>query len=271
MLLATWNIHYGVGDDGLYDLDRIAGILAAADIICLQEVVQGWRQNGHADQAAELAARLDRYAWFHGAFDTDASQRGGCGRVVNRRRTFGNAILSRWPIVTASGHVLPKQALREGFDLQRSVIEATIAAPAGALRIYNTHLSHVGSEARRPQIDALMALVSGAPARGPMWDNAAFEGFLFSETAPVVPSAAVLVGDLNFTPADAEYGRIASGLTDAWRLAGNAETAESFRGWGRIDHCFVSADLARHVSRAWIDSTTRASDHWPLFVELAWD
>jgi endonuclease/exonuclease/phosphatase family metal-dependent hydrolase len=271
MLLATWNIHYGVGDDGLYDLDRIAGVLAAADIVCLQEVVQGWRQNGHADQAAELAARLDRYVWFHGAFDSDAGGRSSGGRVVNRRRTFGNAILSRWPIVTATGHVLPKQALHEGFDLQRSMIEATIAPPAGALRIYNTHLSHVGSASRQPQLDALMTLITGAAARGPMWDNAAFEGFLFSDTAPVVPAAAVLMGDLNFTAADAEYGRVASGLIDAWQVVGNAETVESFRGWGRIDHCFVSAALAGRVRRSWIDTTTRASDHWPLFVELAWD
>jgi endonuclease/exonuclease/phosphatase family metal-dependent hydrolase len=270
MLLATWNIHYGVGDDGLYDLDRIAGILATADIVCLQEVVQGWRQNGYADQATELAARLDRHVWFHGAFDSDASGRDSSGRVANRRRTFGNAILSRWPIVTATGHVLPKQALREGFDLQRSVIEATIAAPAGALRIYNTHLSHVGPALRKPQLEAVLALMSGAAARGPMWDNAAFEGFLFSDTAPVVPAAAVLMGDLNFTAADAEYAHVSSALADAWRAGGNAETVESFRGWGRIDHCFVTADLAGQVTRAWIDTTTRASDHWPLFVELAW-
>jgi endonuclease/exonuclease/phosphatase family metal-dependent hydrolase len=89
------------------------------------------------------------------------------------------------------------------------------------------------------------------------------------------------MGDFNFTHADPEYpvicgdvhplrGRITpgDGLADAWTAAGNDEDRESFPGEGRIDHCFVTADVARRVRRAWIDDTTPASDHFPLFVEI---
>jgi len=268
MLLVSYNIHYCLGSDGGYDVGRVADVVAGADIICLQEVVQGWKLNFHADQAAEIAARLNRYCYFHGAFDADSSEVGEDGRIVNRRRTFGNAVLSRWPIMTAIGHALPKTALAQGFDLQRGFVEATIAAPAGPLRVYNTHLSHVSAEKRLPQLGALLQTVSSATQRGPMWDNVAIETFVFSETAPAVPERAVVMGDFNFTHRHQEYPSVCVGLDDAWRLVGNAEDRESFPGEGRIDHCFVTRSLAPAVRRAWIDQSSPASDHWPLFVEI---
>ena len=73
MLFSTYNIHYGVGADGKYDVLRIADAVAQADIICLQETVRGWLQNGYADQTAEIGRRLNRYFRFHGPMEADAS------------------------------------------------------------------------------------------------------------------------------------------------------------------------------------------------------
>jgi len=47
------------------------------------------------------------------------------------------------------------------------------------------------------------------------------------------------------------------------------EGADSFPGEGRIDPVFVTPDLAPRVTHAWIGHGTPASDHWPVFVELA--
>lgn len=282
MLFATYNIHFGLGRDHRYDVARIADVVASADVVCLQEVVQGWALNAFADQAAEIAGRLNRYVWFHGAFDADASTTGADGRIVNRRRTFGNAVLSRWPILEARGHLLPKTALPAQFDLQRGLVEAVVAAPGGAVRVYSLHFSHLTPHQRLPQVAALLDLVHGAARRGGAWDNRASNLFVFDEPAPPVPAAAVVMGDFNFTHADPEYpticgdlhpvrGRVTpgDGLADAWSAAGNAEDRDSFPGEGRIDHCFVTADLVPRVRRAWIDDTTPASDHFPLFVEFA--
>jgi endonuclease/exonuclease/phosphatase family metal-dependent hydrolase len=281
MLFATYNIHYGLGRDNRYDVARIADVVAAADVICLQEVAQGWQLNGFADQAAEIAERLNRHVWFHGAFDADSSAIGDDGRIVNRRRTFGNAVLSRWPIREARGHLLPKSALPAQFDLQRGVVEAVVAAPSGALRVYSLHLSHLTPRQRLPQLAAVLDLVASASRRGGAWDNSASGLFVFEEAAPPVPAAAVVMGDFNFTHADPEYPLVCGGahsvrdgvapgdgLTDAWVAAGNVEDRESFPGEGRIDHCFISGELAGQVMRAWIDDSTPASDHFPLFVEI---
>jgi endonuclease/exonuclease/phosphatase family metal-dependent hydrolase len=268
MLLVTYNIHFGLGADNRYDIDRVADVVAQADIVCLQEVVQGWALNAYADQAAEIAHRLDRYVWFHAPVDSDASERGPDGCLVNRRRTFGNALLSRWPIRTATGHILPKSALAAGFDLQRGFIEAMVAAPGRDLRIYNAHLTDHSPARRAPQLSTLLRVVSQARAHGPMWDNVTESLVGFGEPAPRVPDDAIIMGDFNFRPEDPEYLKVCAALADAWRLAGNAEDRHSFPQWGRIDHCFVTPSVAPHVRRAWIDDGTAASDHWPLFVEI---
>lgn len=271
MLFVTYNIHYGVGSDAGYDVARIADVVADADVACLQEVVRGWPENGHADQTVEIGTRLNRYHRFHGPMDADASTVDADGRITSRRRSFGNAIVSRWPIAWSRGVMLPKTRLAAGFDLQRGYIEAVVMAPSGPLRIYCTHLSHVSPAQRLPQVDALMEAVKECERVGGTWDGAGADSFLFHETEPAVPASAIVAGDFNFTPTDREYPRLAaSGLVDAWQAAGNGEQGvDSFPGEGRIDHVFVTPDLAPRVVRAWIDHGTPASDHWPLFVELA--
>ncbi|MDP2330756.1 MAG: endonuclease/exonuclease/phosphatase family protein [Reyranella sp.] len=281
MLFCTYNIHYGVGADGKYDVARIADAFAEADIVCLQEAVSGWAQNAHADQTAEIAERLNRYAVYHGAMESDASTVGADGRITNRRRCFGNAIVSRWPILWSRGVMLPKTRLVNMFDLQRGYVEAVIAVPSGPLRIYCTHLSHIGSQQRLPQVAALMEAINRAPVTGATWDARHQDWFMFPEPAPVVPASAIVAGDFNFTPAHPEYP-LACGapssfgpeatalhLADAWIAAGNSEEGvDSCPREGRIDHVFVTHDLAPKVRKAWIGYGTNASDHWPVFVEF---
>jgi endonuclease/exonuclease/phosphatase family metal-dependent hydrolase len=266
---ATYNIHFGVGRDGGYDLARIADAVASADLIALQEVVVGWPQNAYADQAAEIAARLNYYVVYHAPFEADSSEVGADGRVINRRRSFGNAILSRFPIIASRGHLLPKRAAPPGeFDLQRGAVEAVVETPEGPVRAYSVHFSHLSPQQRMPQVEALAGIVAEAPEHGAVWDGAANAGFAVSGAAPQPPRTCVVMGDLNFTPACAEYPRLCAGLLDAWVLAGGAADAESFPAEGRIDHCLVSRDLAGAVRGARIDTTAQGSDHWPLLVDI---
>ena len=167
--------------------------------------------------------------------------------------------------------MLPKTRLAAGFDLQRGYIEAVVMAPSGPLRIYCMHLSHVGPAQRLPQVEALMEAVKGCERAGATWDGAGSDSFMFHETALAVPTSAIVAGDLNFTPRHPEYPRVAvSGLVDAWQSAGNSEEGvDSFPGECRIDHVFVTPDLAAKVTRSWIGHGTPASDHWPVFVEFA--
>ena len=166
MLFGTYNIHYGVGADGQYDVARIADAVADADIVCLQEVTRGWPENGHADQTAEIGKRLNRYYRFHGPMEADASTVAADGTITSRRRSFGNAIVSRWPILWSRGVMLPKTRLAESFDLQRGYIEAVIAvavrAAAGLLHALEPRRRR-GSACRRST-----ALMEAVQARGPV-------------------------------------------------------------------------------------------------------
>jgi len=161
--------------------------------------------------------------------------------------------------------MLPKTRLAQGFDLQRGYIEAVVKAPTAPIRLYCTHLSHVGSAQRLPQVEALVAAVRDADAKGATWDGGGPAEFMFQETAPAMPEAAIVAGDLNFTPGHVEYPKFtAAGIVDAC----SRMSAETFAGEGRIDHVFITPGLAPKVTRAWVDDGTPASDHWPVFVEF---
>ena len=65
MRLLSFNMQYGFGADGIYDLTRAAQVIAAADIACLQEVDRHWSRTGFDDQPALLQALLpDRFTVF---------------------------------------------------------------------------------------------------------------------------------------------------------------------------------------------------------------
>src|SRR4030095_1457231 len=90
----SYNIHGGVGLDRRRDLDRIAGVIAElqADVVGLQEVVQG-AGGAAADQPAYLAAKLSMSM----IMGTTRPHTGG---------SFGNAILTRLPVVASMTHDL---------------------------------------------------------------------------------------------------------------------------------------------------------------------
>ena len=73
LTFATYNIHYGIGRDGVTDIDRIVDTVSAADVICLQEVTQHFRGPEDPDNVAELSKRLNYYYVFGAGVDVDAS------------------------------------------------------------------------------------------------------------------------------------------------------------------------------------------------------
>jgi endonuclease/exonuclease/phosphatase family metal-dependent hydrolase len=168
MKLVSYNIQYGKGKDGRFDLSRITAALQGADVIALQEVERHWPRSGDQDQPAEIARLLG--GAYHGVygpgFDVDAN-----GSTPGaRRRQFGNMVLSRWPILSSRHHLLPKMGLTRQFSLQRSVIEAVIAPPGTApLRVHSLHLSHVGDGDRAAQVERLLQLHRETPLEGGAW------------------------------------------------------------------------------------------------------
>ena len=286
MELASYNIQYGKGKDDAFDIDRICGELGTPDLIALQEVEAHVARSGNVHQAEEIAARFPGYYWVYGpGIDVDASYEEN-GKVVNRRTQFGNMVLSRWPILSSVNHTLPKMALRNSFHLQRTLVEAVIDADGVPLRFASVHFDHVDAQTRLPQVDYAIDLLLNAKGRGASWGGPT-NGPWFERPAPPMPDSVILMGDFNFTHESEEYRRFLGdrnemhgrltrlgGFVDAWTEAGH-DVAEGVTivskrtGQGkRIDHCFLTTDLAPGVTAMAVDNDAVGSDHQPIFVTL---
>lgn len=291
MHLISFNVQYGFGLDGRYDLARIAEVIRLGDIICLQEVERHWTRSNNDDQPALLGDMLPGHFWVYGpAFDMDASERQQ-GRVVNRRRQFGTMILSRWPILWSRLWPLPKRRMIDPLNTQNAALEAVIDAPSGPLRVLSIHLAHVGVEERLEEIDFLLAQHQRAPLEGGPWsgqDDEPARNWTEGQPEPPNPAPAIWMGDFNSEPFSAEYHRIcgstpyhpgaryAGGFVDAVAAAGQEPGSlhthiKVIAGETRLrqlDHCFVSGELAHRVRSVRVDNGCTASDHHPLFVDI---
>ena len=146
--VATYNIHRCRGLDGRTRPQRIAAVLRTidADVVALQEVVgAGPRGGGHAE---ELGAML------------------GMGWVMSparelRGHQFGNAVLSRFPIMHHSEHDLSWKTC-EPRRMQR----VDVAVHGCTLHLYNVHLGTAILE-RRHQALRLASMVSDRHIAGP--------------------------------------------------------------------------------------------------------
>jgi endonuclease/exonuclease/phosphatase family metal-dependent hydrolase len=242
--LITFNIHHGVGDDGRHDLARLARLLADADpdVICLQEVDRHFGDRSeYVDQALLLARALDLELAWGPSIDDDPPP----GRTD--RRQYGNAVLTRLPLLTHEVHPLP------GGGEPRSALQTQLQLDDGDLWVTTTHLSSRSPADRAGQAAALAALHTG---RG------------------------VLVGDLNADADSPELQVLRERFADAWELAAErSDQAGAFslhrhagrthparRPRVRIDQVWTSAELT--VSDARVLDGAATSDHHPLLVDL---
>lgn len=285
MKIVSYNIQYGLGQDNRYDLSRIVDEVRPADVIVLQEVERFWQRSGCVDQVEALADGLPDHDFIYGAnMDMDASERSVDGRLQNRRRRqFGNMVLSRFPILSTRNFPLPKRGLIRQHSVQKGLLETVIALPGGPVRVYCTHLCHLCAETRLPQIETIKRVIENAPAEGGAWcgDHPNREAGWIEQPAPPMPVPFMLMGDMNFTNQSAEYaalvGPVATGygrlvnpasFVDAWCAAGHDENEGKSRETGRIDHCFVSHDIAQRIQSARFNTDCIASDHFPFWIEM---
>src|SRR5687767_11202035 len=198
--LVTFNTHHGVGGDRRHDLPRLAKLLAAtdADVICLQEVDRHFGDRSEdVDQALLLSRALDMQLAWGPAID-EARPGGGPDRE------YGNALLSRLPILVSDVHRLP------GRGEPRSALRTMLELDGGTLWVTNTHLSTGNPERRAAQVAALAALHSDSMEAG------------------------VLVGDFNARPDATELAALRGRFADSWEKAEDRDDqADWWRFWQR--------------------------------------
>lgn len=222
-----------------------AGLEAlAADVVGLQEVL-GFP--GHPSQAHEVAA-----AGWHVHHAPAWAIGGGL--------TFGNAILSRHPLLDAQILPLPTPS---GVDT-RTVAFARVDVPGGPVPVFVTHLTyqlHLG-HVREAQVRALAEHVHAL--------------------APVDDPPPILLGDFNADPDSDEMrflrGRTSLGGTsvyfaDAWDATAAADPA---RGPGytydrRNAYALRTREPSRRIDYIYVRGPDRALRGEPLAARLALD
>jgi endonuclease/exonuclease/phosphatase family metal-dependent hydrolase len=270
---ASYNIQYGFGLDGRYDLERIARSLEGADVMALQEVTRGFFRNRYADMPAAIAAWFPSHFWVYGpACDMHAgAPPGEPAPPAGVRFQFGNMVLSRWPILSARTLLLPRGRTAGGINLQRGATEALIEIPAGALRVYSVHLDHISAEERARQLRFLKERIAAFTREGGSLTGAAEFGLPELPT----PEDYVILGDFNMEPGSPEYAVLAGGPVDAF-AALSAYRPGSYswmdpRDCGKrmhLDYCFVGPGLEPRLKSVRIDTDSVGSDHFPLWVEI---
>jgi len=291
--IVTYNTQFGQGRDGKVDLSRIVDAVKGADVIALQEVDRFWTRSEMADQVDVLVNAFPGYDHAFGAGVDQATGRiGADGRP--QRRQFGNLFLSREPIQYSRHHLLPKSASIGPLSIQRSALECAVEFSGPPIRFVNTHLTHLCSETRVPQVRELLRIHKEAPDQGlpvcgvvevnPLRDGGDYwaEGLMSEEVSP----NAIMLGDFNCTPDAPEYelitgplspygGRVTHplGFVDAWVYAGGDPdggfTSDVKEEPARLDYAFVTAGLRERISRCWVDDSAQGSDHQPVWLELA--
>lgn len=234
----TYNIHAGKDAQGQLSIPAIAALIDSLqpDFVFLQEVDRRTtRANGE-----DHLAQLQQLTHMQSAFAKSLDFQGG---------DYGIALLSRWPIDSASTIPLVVQPPEErsgGSHEPRVALHAVLRAPGGPLHVITTHIDASGTSTYRKQevVDLLAHLKRSLPAGAPV----------------------VFGGDLNSRPASDEINAISLSLTDAWATCGSppGETFPAAKPDRRIDYIFFRHAQCLHARVP----ESQASDHRPLLVTL---
>jgi endonuclease/exonuclease/phosphatase family metal-dependent hydrolase len=234
-----WNIHHGVGTDGVYNLSRFVTWIntSGANVVSLNEVERFSGAWGNEDQPARFAALLKSLTgktWYY-----------HFAQIYGNATGQGNLILTTYPITSTASYELSGA---------RSVSRVSITVNGRIINMFSTHLDDGSSSMRATQMSQLKSWMTN-----------------FAEQR-------IVAGDFNTWPSQGEITRMTSSYYDAWAVAAAAGTDVSFTGNNgetrntRIDYIFYSRGASYLVLKQARVFDTRTSsgvmpsDHRPLMA-----
>lgn len=231
IVVMSYNIHHGVGEDNVLDLKRIADVIKQnnVDIVAIQEVDQGTKRVGGIHEKEELVKLTGMHGVFGKAEDFDGGE-------------YGQVILSRFEIESSTTHMLPGTPGRE----PRIAVEARINPDEGLppIVMMGTHLDHQVNNDRVQQAKELVHVVSG-----------------------IHGAEVILAGDMNCGP-EAEPVKLLlkhfKDTTGPQALSYPAGPAPN----RKID--WILCGNGWSVVGARVVDESVASDHRPVLAELQW-
>ena len=237
--LLTYNIHKGIGGlDRRYRPERVSAVLEhySPDLVLLQEVDDGARRS-QRDRQVDLFGQA--LGMPHRTFFPNVQVRGG--------GTYGNAMLSRFPIAAARNIDLTYPGRKHRSALYAAV---NVPTPQGGrprtVHTFNLHLGLAGFE----RTWQLMRFFNDQPfAR-------------LAQRAPVVVG-----GDFNDV-----WGRLGRSFFEPTGFHVPQRPARTFPAWAPVralDAVYVRGNVrVLHLFRSHLREARFASDHLPLYAEL---
>ncbi|RXJ00379.1 endonuclease [Anaerobacillus alkaliphilus] len=220
----TFNMRHGRGLDAKVNLQKVADLIKQedVDIIALNEVDQMFSRRSHyVDQAYWLANELQ----MNYEFGPSLSFKG---------RSYGNAIISRLPILSHKNHQFQLKPL---LAEPRAILEATIQVESDLVTVLTSHFS-IHPILNQKQVNFCLN---------------------FGTTNPII-----LMGDFNRQSSSQSYQKLSKKFYDC-SINRPLPTFSSKRPRSRIDYIFVSSHF--NVTRTKVIETD-ASDHLPVLAEL---
>lgn len=216
--VVTFNVHYSE-QMGLVDsLLQTSPMLRHADVIVLQEM--------NEDAAAQTAGALGMNYVYYPALHHP---------VPNKN--FGNAILSRWPIVDDEKLILPSKSMTRGG--QRAAVAATVVVGTERVRVFAVHLStilEVWFTGQTYQVQAVLAAAQGY-------------------------EKVIVAGDMN------SHDNVGALFTDAGFFWPSRDTGPTTHKLFAVDHVFTRGFTVG--GSAAVRDNLGASDHLPVWASLA--
>lgn len=214
--IVSFNIEYALHADSALVVLTSEPALQSADVILLQEM--------DVPSTRYLARMLGMWFVYYPAT-----------LHLRHRRDFGNAILSRWPIVEDAKIMLPHNARLVGTA--RTATAATVRIGETDVRVYSAHLGtyvNISSKQRREQLHTILADAAKYPR-------------------------VIVGGDMN----DHGVGEVAAAEGYVWPTQNGPRTALI----GRLDHIFVKGlSIPDSAAAGTILNVRDASDHRPVWA-----
>ena len=211
--IVSFNIEFARNIEGAIAALTSDTALRGADIVLLQEM--------DAEGTRRIAAALRMWHVYYPAIYHRRS-----------RRDFGNAVLSRFPIVADAKLILPRPSRYAGTH--RAATAATVRINGSLVRVYSTHLGTVADITSRQRRDQLRAIVSDGDKH----------------------RLVIIGGDMN----DEQLPSLAEKSSYAWPTRYGPRTTRL----GRLDHILVKGIQPRRSGTIILSSGV--SDHHPVWA-----
>ncbi len=229
----TWNVAGGrCGTDRA--MSPFAQVIRAhsPDVVAIQEV--------HLDQAARLARATGLQLYFVQTLD-----------CRDQGPDFGMAILSRYPFEENSRkiYLLPNHPLDTRRREFRKMAGVSINVDGRRIRIYNTHLTAIGSSGDFFNPYRFLQATS-------------IRDFILEDQGS--SGNTILMGDFNSQPGTLVYRLLRGTFRDA-NPGGNTTV-----GGTRVDYIFVGGTDLR-IDDSGVLNTGRVSDHFPVITRLSFN